>query len=103
MKVGIALAMGMADDIDRDAIDKYGEVRAMVGVKATEENLIALAAAVMLADDQPRRQPKHVAWSVGRAKFQIFCPARLFRSCRRRLLAPNILFNGFSAINRFAD
>jgi hypothetical protein len=33
MKIGIALAMGMADDIYRDAIAKNGKVRAMVESK----------------------------------------------------------------------
>ena len=55
MKIGIPLAMGMADDINGNAINKNGEIRAMVGVEAAEKDLISLAAAVMLANDQPRR------------------------------------------------
>lgn len=51
MHVGVALAVRMAHHVHRDAIDKNGEVGAVVGVESTEKNLIGFAAAVMLAND----------------------------------------------------
>jgi hypothetical protein len=90
MQVGITLAVSMAHHINRDAVHKNGKVRAVVGVKTAKENLIRFAAAMMLAENQARRESQDVARSIGRAELEVFGPTGLFRGGGCRLLAPDV-------------
>jgi hypothetical protein len=51
MHVGIALAVRVAHHVYGDTIDEDGEVGSVIRIEAPEKDLIAFAAAVMLADD----------------------------------------------------
>jgi hypothetical protein len=79
MKIGVSLSVRVAYHVDRNAIDENGEVAAMIRIETTKEDLIRFAAAVMLPDNQSRRQPKHVGRRARGAKLQISCPSSLLR------------------------
>lgn len=64
MHVGIALTMRMAHHVHWNSIDENRKVGAVIRVKSAEKNLIRLAAAVVLANDQPRREAQNIAWSI---------------------------------------
>ena len=98
VQIGIALAVGMAHHVHRDAVDEDREVRAMIRVEATEKNLIRLAAAVVLPQDQAWHKPKHVGRSIGRAQFQVAGPACSFGGRRCGLLAPDVDFDGRASV-----
>lgn len=71
--------MGVTHHIDRDTVHAHREVSAVVGVETAEQDLIRLAAPMLPANDEVRRHAQHVAWRIGRAQFQIFCPTGLLR------------------------
>jgi hypothetical protein len=54
MKIGVTLSMGVADHVHRYTVDGHLEVRSVIRIEAAEENLVGLASAMMLADDQSR-------------------------------------------------
>ena len=56
VEICVALAMAVTAHIHRHAVDACGEIRAVVEVKAAEEELIGLAAAAMLRCDQTRHR-----------------------------------------------
>ena len=56
IQVRVALAMAVTAHIHRHAVDACGEIRAVVEVKAAEEELIGLAAAAVLRSDQTRHR-----------------------------------------------
>jgi len=95
MHIGITLAVCVAHHVDGNAVDENSEIGAVVGIEAAKKNLIRFAAAVMLADDQPRRKLHDVARRVRWTEFQIFLPAGLFRCRRGRLLPPHVNFDRF--------
>jgi hypothetical protein len=51
IEVEIALAMPVRRHVDRHAIDKAGEIGAMIEIEAAKEILVGLAAARMLRGD----------------------------------------------------
>ena len=77
MHISIALPVGMADHIHRDAIDGNGEIRAVIRIEAAEQNLVGFAAAMMLADDQPRHQAQNVARRIRSAEAPGLSPLRV--------------------------
>ena len=54
IEIHIALAVGMGGKIDRDAINKTGEIRAMVEIEATQKILIGFPGATVLRHDHAR-------------------------------------------------
>lgn len=68
MQIRVALTVDMTHHVDWNTVDEDGEIRAVVGVEATEKNLIGFAAAVMLPDNQPRGYSQNIAGSVGWTK-----------------------------------
>ena len=89
----------MAGHVHRNTVDANLKVSSVIGIEATEKNLIRLASAMMLANNQARYQPHDVAGRVRRAKLKILRPSGLFRRRRCRLLAPRVNLNriGFAA------
>src|SRR5262249_9329536 len=54
IQVHIALAVGMGGYVDRDTINKTGEIRAMVQIKTAQEILIGFPAATVLRHSDAR-------------------------------------------------
>ena len=59
VQVHVALAVGMGREIDRDTINKTGEIRAMVEIEATQKILISFPAATVLRHDHARHDLQH--------------------------------------------
>jgi hypothetical protein len=64
IEVGVALAMSVADQVDRHPVDEGGEVGAVIEIEAAQEKLVGLARAGMLR----RHQPGHVLEQVAAAQ-----------------------------------
>ena len=93
MEIGVSLAVGMADHVYRDAVNEDREVGAVVRIETAKQDLVGFAAAMMLADDQSRRQAQNIARRVGRPQFQVPCRPCLFSGGRCRLLTPDVDFD----------
>jgi hypothetical protein len=63
--VGIALAVTMRGHVDRHAVDRDGEIGAVVEVEAAQEILVGFALAAVLRDDQARDSFKEFAGTGG--------------------------------------
>ena len=60
VQVGVALAVRVADQVHGHPVDRQRDVRAVIGVEASDQILVGLSAAGMLRDDQARHRAKHV-------------------------------------------
>nr|GFD48211.1 hypothetical protein [Tanacetum cinerariifolium] len=60
VKIGVALAVGVAHHVHRQPVEAHGEVSAVVGVEAPHEYLLGLTAARMLGNEQAWHQPQQV-------------------------------------------
>jgi hypothetical protein len=72
IEVGIALAVRMRRQVDRNAIDRGGEVRAVVEVEAAQEILVRLAVAAVLGNDQAGHRLEQLRRAQRRAVRQLF-------------------------------
>ena len=57
VKIGVALAVGVAHHIHRQPVHAHREIGAVVHVEAAQKNLFGLAAARVLGNEQARHQP----------------------------------------------
>ena len=71
MEIGVALAVGVATEIDGEPVDEEGDVGAVVGVEAAQEVLFRLATSLMLADHQPGDESQDVSGSTLRQKLAV--------------------------------
>ena len=69
--VGPALAVRVAALVDQHAVDGGAQVGAMVQVEAAQVELVGLALAAVLADDQARHRFQQLARPVHGARFQL--------------------------------
>ena len=65
VQVRIALAVAMGAHVDRHAVDRDGEIGAVVEVEAAQEILVRFAFAAVLGDDQAGRRFQHFAGARG--------------------------------------
>src|SRR2546422_3922969 len=63
VQIGVALAVGMARQVHRHAIDVDAEVGAVVEIEAAQEILVRLAAAAVLRDHHAGNAFQHVGWA----------------------------------------
>ena len=78
VEVGIALAMAVADHVDRQAVDADRQVGAVIEVEAAQVILVGLAAARMLADDDAGDIFHDLAGAQQRAQRQVGGADRAF-------------------------
>jgi hypothetical protein len=71
MEIGIALAVGVAAQVDRQSVDEEGDVGAVVGVEAAEKVLLGLPAALVLADDEPGDEAQDVGRPAMRTQLEV--------------------------------
>ena len=71
IEVGPALAMRVATLVDRHVVDRGAQVGAVVEIEAAQVELVGLAFAAVLADDQPRRRFQQFARAVHGARGQL--------------------------------
>ena len=71
IQVGPALAVGMAALVDRHVVDRGAQVGAVIEVETAQIELVSLAFAAMLADDQAGRRLKQFAGPVNGAHLQL--------------------------------
>ena len=60
MKIGVTLAVGVAAEVDGEAVDEERDVGAVIGVESAQEVLLGLAAALMLADHEAGNETQNV-------------------------------------------
>ena len=60
MQIGVALAVRVRRQVDGHAVDEDADVGAVVGVEAAQEQLVGLAAALVLRGEQPRHHAQDV-------------------------------------------
>jgi hypothetical protein len=63
IEVHIALAVGMGGEIDGYAVNKTGEIRAMVQIKAAQKILIGFAAPTVLRHGYARHDLQDFSWA----------------------------------------
>jgi hypothetical protein len=66
VKIGVALAVGVAHHIHGQPIDAHRKVGAVVGIEAAHEYLLGLATARVLRNKEARHQPQQVLRRVDR-------------------------------------
>ena len=71
VQVGVALAVGVAAEVDREPVDEERDVGAVIGVEAAQEVLLRLAAALMLADDEAGDQAHDIGRPTLRAELEV--------------------------------
>jgi hypothetical protein len=71
IKVHIALAVGMGGEVDGYAIDKTGEIRAMIQIEATQKILIGFPGATVLCHDHTRNDLQNFSWAQERTDFKL--------------------------------
>ncbi len=88
IQVGISLAVGVGAHIDRHAVDRDGEIGAVIEIETAQEILVGLAVPAVLGDDQTRhdferfRGPRQ--WSGVDSFAADILLARRRERCRRR-------------------
>src|SRR4030095_8981912 len=96
VEVSVSLAMGIAGHVHRNAVDRNLKVGSVIVIETAKQDLVCLAAAMVLPDDQTWHQSHHVARGAWRTKLQILRPSGLLGRRRRRLLSPRVNFNRIS-------
>jgi len=71
MKIGVALTVSMAAEVDGEPIDEERDVGAVVGIEPAQEILLGLAATLMLADHEPGNEAQDVGRPALRAKLEV--------------------------------
>jgi len=71
VQVRIALAVGVAAQIDGQAIDEDREIGPVIGVESTDQVLFGLAASLVLIDDQPGHETQDVGGAALRAELEV--------------------------------
>ena len=71
VEVGVALAVAVGTMLTGTPSTEIGDVGAVVGVEAAQEDLLRLAAAGVLRDDQPRNDPEQVLGGHPRPKLDV--------------------------------
>src|SRR5262249_44035343 len=71
VKVGVALPMPVAGQVDRRSVDEERHVGAVIRVEAAQEQLVRLAATLVLRDHQAGYDPEDVFGRCSRAKHQV--------------------------------
>ena len=66
VQVGVALPVGMADEVDGYAVDGERNVGAVVGVETAQEQLVGFASALMLSNHEPRDRAQQVGRRMAR-------------------------------------
>ncbi len=89
IQIGIALAVRVGAHVDRHAVDRDGEIGAVVEIEAAQEILVGLAVAAVLGDDQAGHDFKRFGGPGKRPRVDIraadiFLACRRDRCCRRR-------------------
>ena len=82
VEIGIALAVRVGDHVHRRAIDRHGEIAAVIEVEAAQEILVGLPLAAMLRDDHARDRLEHLCLAHERADVEL---PRRDRPLARRL------------------
>ena len=72
IEVGVALAVRMARQVDRHAVDVHGEVSPVIKIEAAQEVLVRFAAAAVLRDDHARDGFQDVRGTHDRSAFDAF-------------------------------
>src|SRR2546428_12451343 len=70
VQVGVALAVGVAAEVDREPVDEERDVGAVIGVEAAQEVLLRLAVALMLADDEAGDQAHDIGRPTARGEVE---------------------------------
>jgi hypothetical protein len=60
VEIRVPLAVRVRNHVYRGAIHGDGDIGPMIGVEASEEDLLGLAAPAMLRDHQPRGEPEKI-------------------------------------------
>ena len=68
--VGVTLTMSVARHVDRHAVDRDGEIGAVVEIEAAQKILVGFALAGMLGHDQPRHRLQQFADPRGRTRIE---------------------------------
>ena len=71
IQVHIALAVGMRGEIDRDTVDKTGEIRAMVEIETAQKVLIGFPSATVLCHDHARHDFQDFSRAEHRPGFEL--------------------------------
>ena len=71
VQVGVALPVRVRGHVHRHAVDGDGHIGAVIGVEAAQEELVGLAAALVLRDHQARNGAQHVFRGEARAQEEV--------------------------------
>ena len=86
IQVGIALAVGVGAHVDRHAVDRDRQIRAVVQIKAAQKILVGFALAAVLGDDQPGHDLERFGGARKRPGIDLGARDILFaRGCQRGL------------------
>ena len=84
MKIGVTLPVGVAAEVDGEAVDEERDVGAVIGVEPAQEVLLGLAAALMLADHEAGNESQDVGRPPLGAKLEVAPGNEDLGRCRDR-------------------
>ena len=71
VQIGVALAVRVRAEVHGQPVDEERDVGAVVGVEAAQEVLLGLAAALVLADDEPGHEAQDVGGPALRPQLEV--------------------------------